>query len=174
MKNANKIVYITLLLLLAAVAGLAFLNRGDAGLRRALEENREFFVRVNGEHAATISLQTLLDMNPQEFTTSFATSITMPRDVTLRGIELRLLLEALEIDLENISHIVVSGLDRHYAPLSVEEVRQDGLVYICFSMDGEILAPQGEGGLGPFLMAIRGSRFAQRWCKYVEAVDVIY
>jgi hypothetical protein len=40
-------------------------------------------------------------------------------------------------------------------------------------MDGEILKTQSDGGYGPFMMVIRGSRFAQRWCKYVEAVDVI-
>jgi hypothetical protein len=173
MKKANKIVYIALALLLAAVAGLAFLNRGDAELRRALEENREFHIRINGEHTATVCLQFLLEMGSQEFITSFATSITAPRDVTLRGVELRLLLDELGIDLVGASHIVVSGLDRHYSPLSVEEVRQEGLVYLCFSMDGEFLASQSEGGMGPFLMAIRGTRFAQRWCKYVEAVDVV-
>ena len=171
--KANKTVYLVLVLLLVAVAVLAYMNRGDAELRRALTENREFLIRIDGEYAATVGLQELLDLGPKEFTTSLATSITAPRDVTLRGIELRQLLEAKDIDLTIASHFVVSGLDAYYSPLSLSEVLEEELIYICFSMDGELLKPQDEGGYGPFMMVIHGSRFAQRWCKYVEAVDII-
>jgi len=172
--KVNKLVYIILVLLLIAVAVLVYLSKGDAELKRALSENREFQVLVDGEYKATANLQTLLDLDPQEFTTTFATSIAAARDTTLRGVELRLLLETLDINTTGISHIIVSGLDEYYSPLTRTEIEKDGLIYICFSMDGEMLKPQSEGGFGPFLMVIRGSRFAQRWCKYVEAIDVIY
>ena len=172
MKITNKTVYLIAGLLVIVVAVLALLNRGDRELQRALEENREFEIRVEGEHAATVGLQALLDMGPQEFTTSLATSIAAPREVTLRGVELRVLLDALGIDTGKVSYFVVSGLDSYYSPLTVDEVLQEGIVYICFTMDGEIMKTQSEGGYGPFLMVIRGSRFAQRWCKYVEAVDL--
>jgi len=142
-------------------------------MRRALEENREFQIRVDGEYAATASLQTLLDLNPVEFKTTLATSVSAPREVTLRGVELRALLTALDIDTANADHYVISGLDSYYSPLTRAEVEQDGLIYVCFAMDGEVLKPRSDGGDGPFLMVIRGSRFAQRWCKYVEAVDVV-
>ena len=173
-QKANKYVYLTLVLLLAAVAVLAFFNRGDAALRSALEENREFHIRVNGEYAATVNLQDLLDIGPQEFTTSMATSIMAPRDVTLRGVELRFLFEAAGIDITGASHFVVSGLDSYYSPLSPGEVNGDGVIYICYMMDGKMLEPQSKGGYGPFLMVIHGERFAQRWCKYVEAIDIIF
>jgi hypothetical protein len=172
--KANRRVYIVLVLLLIAVVVLVYLNRGDTELKRALLENREFQVLVDGEYTATANLQTLLDLNPQEFTTTFATSIAAARDTTLRGVELRLLLEALHIDTTGISHIIVSGLDEYYSPLTQAEIEKDGLIYICFSMDGDLLKPQSEGGFGPFLMVIRGSRFAQRWCKYVEAINVVH
>jgi len=172
-KRANKIVYSILGLLLAAVALLAYLNRGDAELRRALAENREFQIRIDGNYAATVGLQTLIDIGLQEFTTPLATSISAPRNVTMRGVELRHLLEKLEIDTSQASHFVVSGMDGHHSPLSSAEVASEELIYICFAMDGEMLKPQNEGGFGPYLMVIKGARFAQRWCKYVEAVDVI-
>jgi len=171
--RGNLLVYSVLGVLLVVVALLAFLNRGDVELRRALAENREFQIRVDGRYVATVGLQTLLDIGPQEFSTSFATSITSPRDVTLRGVELRLLLDALDIDTSAASHFVVSALDGYHSPLARAEVEQEGLIYICFAMDGEVLRPQSEGGFGPYMMVIRGSRFAQRWCRYVEAVDVI-
>ena len=171
--KADKAVYIILAVLLAAVAALTFLNSGDRELKRALEEKREFLVCLDGEYVATVNLQTVLDLDQKEFTTSFATSIAAPRDSVLRGVELRALLEALDIDLSSVSRVTVSGLDGYYSPLTVEEVERGETVYICYSMDGKILAPQSEGGYGPFMMVIRGSRFAQRWCKYVEAVDVV-
>ena len=169
---ANKVVYLLLSLLLVIMSVLAVLNRGDAELRRALEENREFQVRIDGEPVATVSLQTLLGLDPQEFTTTYATSISAPREATLQGVELRLLIDALEIDASNAAYYVVTGLDSFYSPLTKDEVEKVETIYICFSMDGEILKKQSEGGLGPFLLVIRGERFAQRWCKYVESVDI--
>ena len=172
MKRGEKYVYITLAALLAAVITLALLNRGDSELRRALGEMREFLLLVNGEHAATVDLQALLDLTPHGFTTTMSTSIATPREVSLRGVELRLLLEAYGVDISEASHVTVTGLDGYRSPLSVSEVNAEETIYICFEMDGEILKPQDEGGYGPYMMAIRGSRFAQRWCKYVESVDV--
>ena len=173
MKRVNKIIYIVLGVLLVAVAALVLLNRGDSGLRRAMEENREFRICVDGETVATVNLSKLLDMSPVEFKTTYATSVSAPRETVLRGVELRTLLEALDIDASNADHFVVSGLDSYYSPLTRAEVEKEESVYICFSMDGQVLKTRSEGGLGPFLMVIRGSSFAQRWCKYVEAVDII-
>ena len=173
MNRSNKAVYITLGILLVFVAILAFFNRRDPELRRALEENREFHILINGEFAAAVSLQVLLELDPQEFTTTFSTSISAPRETVLKGVELRLLLESLGIDTSNAGRYIVSGLDAYYSPLTSAEVEQEDTVYICYSMDGEILKKQSEGGFGPFLMIIRGESFAQRWCKYVESVDII-
>ena len=173
MKKADKIVYLVLFLLLIAVAVLTLINRGDKVLRDALRDNREFLVRVNGEYAATVTMKELIGLGPEEFTTNFATSISAPREAAFRGVELRLLLDLLDIDTDGASHIVVSGLDSYYSPLSAAEARQEGKIYVCFSMDGEALKTQGEGGYGPFLMVIRDTPFAMRWCKYVEAIDVI-
>jgi len=160
-------------MLLVVVVVLVFMNRSDSELRRALEENREFHIRIDGRYTATVNLQTLLDLEPEEFTTPFATSVTAPRDTTLKGVELRLLLAAHGIDVSSAAHVVASGLDGYYSPVSVDDVLKEGVVYICYSMDGEIMKTQSEGGVGPFMMVIRGARFAQRWCKYVEAIDLI-
>ena len=170
--KADKAVYITLVLLLAAVAVLAFFNSGDRELKRALEEKREFLVCLDGECVAIVDLQTVLDLDQQEFTTSFATSVAAQRDSVMRGVELRALLKALDIDLSLASRVTVSGLDGYYSPLTREEVEREGTVYICYSMDGKILAPQSKGGYGPFMMVIRNSRFAQRWCNYLGEVRV--
>ncbi|MCL2495935.1 MAG: hypothetical protein FWF04_00785 [Clostridiales bacterium] len=172
MKKADKTVYLILGLLLAALLLSALFNRGDAELKRALTENRQFQVRVEGEAVATVGLQDLLDLEPWEFTTMLATSISEPREVTLQGVELRLLLAALDIDIAKARYFIFSGLDGYYSPLTRAEVEKEQSIYICLTMDGEILKTRVEGGFGPFMMVIRGARFSQRWCKYVEAVDI--
>ena len=93
--------------------------------------------------------------------------------MTLQGVELRDLLAALDIDTSGARYFIFSGLDGYDSPLTLKEVEKAQSIYICLSMDGEVLKPQAEGGWGSFMMVIRGSRFAQRWCKYVEAVDII-
>ena len=171
--KTNVIIYSVLGALFIVTVVLVILNQGDRELRRALEENREFMIKVDGRLIATVDLKTLLDLDPQEFSTPFATSIAAPRETTLQGVEVRQLLDELGIDITHAATILVTGLDDYYSPLTRAEVDSEETIYICFSMDGEILKPMSEGGYGPFLLVIRGSRFAQRWCKYVEAIDVI-
>lgn len=172
MKKADKTVYLLLGLMFVATVIAIMLNRGDPELRRALEENREFLIRMDGETIATVSLQDLIDLKPIEFTTTMSTSISRPRQVALEGVELRLLLEAKEIETADATGFVFNGYDRYYSPLSLKEVERPEFIYVCLKMDGEILKPQSEGGMGPFLMVTRDTPFAQRWCKYVEAVDI--
>jgi len=171
MQRSNRIILIIVLALLAAIALLAFLNRGDAALKRSLQENREFILKVEGETIATVSLQEILDMQPAEFSTRLATSIISPREVTLRGVELRLIYERSGIDISHASLFAVRGLDGYYSPLKSAEVAQEEKVYVCIAMDGEILPDRNSGGWGPFLLVIRGELYAQRWCKYVEEID---
>ena len=171
--KANALIYIVLGALLVVVAVLALINRSDAEIRRALEENREFLVNIDGEHVATVDFQYVLDLKPQEFTTPFATSVTVSRDTELLGVELRILLEALDIDISEAKRFTASGLDGYFSPLTREEVEREETVYICYSMDGKILTTKSEGGYGPFMMVIRDTSFAQRWCKYLGSIDVV-
>ncbi|MCL1827876.1 MAG: hypothetical protein FWG32_00105 [Oscillospiraceae bacterium] len=171
-KNANKAVYLTLGLLLIAVSVLAALNRGDAGLKRALEENREFLILTDGEPAVTVGLSDLLDLQPREFSAVMSSSMTSPREVIFKGVELRLILAGLDIDAADAAYIVVTGLDGYVTPLTPEEVYKPENVFMCFETDGEIMKTLGEGGFGPFMLVLPNERFAQRWCKYAETVDI--
>jgi DMSO/TMAO reductase YedYZ molybdopterin-dependent catalytic subunit len=172
MNKSNRIIFIITGALVVAVAVLAFLNRGDAELRRALQENRQFLLQVDGETVAVVGLQDILDLQPVEFTTRLATSATLPREASFRGVELRHIYALFDVDVSGASLYVVRGLDGFASPLTAEEVASEGLVYLCIAMDGELLKNRSEGGWGPFLMVIRGAAFAQRWCKYVGEIDV--
>lgn len=171
-KKADKKVYLLLGLMFVAVVIAVALNRGDPELRRALEENREFLIHMDGETIATVSLQDLLDLEPEVFTTTMSTSISKPRQVELEGVELRVVLEEQGIDTTDATGFIFAGYDRYYSPLTLKEVEKPGFIYVCLKMDGEVLKPQSEGGMGPFLMVTRDTPFAQRWCKYVESVEI--
>ncbi|MCL1816055.1 MAG: hypothetical protein FWG43_00450 [Clostridiales bacterium] len=171
MWRGNRVIFISIGILIAAIMVLTLLNRTDAVLFRALQENREFLLKLDGETVAIVSLRDIMDMQPVEFTTRLATSITKPREARLRGVELRLIYEALDIDVSAASLFAIRGLDNYFSPLTFMEVETADKVYICFSMDGEILQALKDGGWGPFLLVIRGELFAQRWCKYVEEID---
>jgi hypothetical protein len=159
-------------LLLIVVVTLVLVNRGDAELRRALEENRQFQILVEGNIAVTVSLNDLIDMHPQEFITVMNTSANAPQEVSLKGVELRVLLDAFGIDAPPDASFIVSALDGYVSPLTRSEVYKEENAYICYSMDGEILKTWSDGGYGPFMMVLRSELFAQRWCKYVETIDV--
>lgn len=171
MKRENRYILIAVCVLISLISALAYFNRGDAALKRALQENRQFALKVGGETAAFVSLQDILDMKPVKFTTRLSTSITAPREAEFEGVELRDLFERYDIDIVGASLFDVRGLDGYFSPLKADEVAAEDKVYVCISMDGELLADKGAGGWGPFLLVIRGSAFAQRWCKYVEEID---
>jgi hypothetical protein len=171
MTRSNRLILIIICILTVLICVLAYLNRGDAALKRALQENRQFLLKVGGETAAVVSLQDILDLGPEKFTARLSTSVTAPRDAAFEGVELKVVYDRLGIDVSGASIFDVRGLDGYFSPLTAKEVASEQGVYICIAMDGEILKNKGDGGWGPFLLVIRGSVFAQRWCKYVEEID---
>ena len=171
MKSETRIITAIISLLVIAVAVLIFLNRGDAALKQALQENRQFLLKVDGEVAAIVGLQDVLDLKPEEFTTRLSTSATLPRDTVLQGVELRRIYRHFDIDTSGAKLYAVRGLDGYFSPLRAEEVAAENKIYVCIAMDGAILTDKSSGGWGPFLLVIRGSAFAQRWCKYIEEID---
>ena len=171
MKRESRFILTVVCVLLALTAVLALLNRGDAALKRALQENRQFILKAGGETAAVVGLQDILDIGTEKFTTRLSTSVTSPRDAEFEGVELRAVYAWMGVDISEAALFDVRGLDGYFSPLKAEEVMAEGKVYICIGMDGELLTEKSAGGWGPFLLVIRGSVFAQRWCKYVEEID---
>ena len=173
MAKANRIILLIVGVLLTAIVVLAYLNMNsdDVALKRALQENRQFLLKVNGETAAVVGLQDILDMETVKFTTRLSSTTITPRNADFEGVELRAIYERLGIDISGASIFDVRGLDGYDSPLSIDEVMAEEKIYVCIAMDGAILTDKGSGGWGPFLLVIRGSTFAQRWCKYVEEIN---
>ena len=173
MSRDNRLILMIICVLLALVSIFAYLNAGDAALKRALQENRRFLLKVDGETAAEVGLQDVVEIGVEKFTTRLSSTAAPARDVDFEGVELRLLYDRLGIDVSEAALFDVRGLDGYFSPISPDEVTTEKKIYLCISMDGEILTDKSTGGWGPFLLVIRGSVFAQRWCKYVEEIDAL-
>lgn len=168
----NKILLLLIAGLSLLIVVLVFLNTGDLALKRQLERDAQFIIS-QGERQDIISMDDILALDPVEFETDMDTSISDPRKVMLTGVELKDLLQARGFSLDGLSHIEVNGLDEYYSPLRIEEVADDGRVYVCIAMDGAALGHKSQGGYGPYMMVITGQRFAMRWCKFVEEIALI-
>ncbi len=170
-KKSNLIVIICIVVLAAAVAVFAALNADDIGMKKELEMNAEYIIRY-GDTQKRITMQDMLDLDPVEFETTMDTSTTDPAAVTFTGVELKKIFEHLDIDISSVTVFEVRALDGYSSALSLDEVLADGNVYICLMMSGEALRPKSEGGYGPYMMVINSSQFSQRWCKFVQEIEI--
>lgn len=167
----NTWIYLTLLLLIVAVIVFAWLNRGSIQEKRELEESAQFQL-ISGEEKAMVTMHDIEALGPQDFTTIMDTSTTDPTEVSMRGVELRKILESKGIDILPGQSVEVRALDGYASALTYEEIMTPEDVYIVFEMNGEELGVKADGGMGPYLMVIRSARFAQRWVKFVQDVEI--
>ena len=170
-KKSTLIIIICVVVLAAAVALFAVLNADDIGVKKELEMNAEYIIKY-GDSEERVTMQDMLDLNPVEFKTTMDTSTTDPAPVTFTGVELKDIFEHFGIDISSAEVFEVRALDGYSSALSLDEVLADGNVYICLLMDGEVLKPKGEGGFGPYMMVINSSQFSQRWCKFVQEIEI--
>ena len=170
--RGSRSIYQTLSVFVVIVIVLIFFSDSDPELRQALEEKREFLILSNGEHEASVRLEVFIAMEPQEFTTSFDLAGSGMRETVFKGVELRFILETYNIDASSANEFLLFGLESSYQPITRDEVEKEENVYVCYSMDGEIMKLQSEGGLGPFVIVVRDELRSQRLLRYVEAIDI--
>lgn len=170
MKN-NRWIYYVVILLVIALAVFAWLNRGNIAQKRDLEESARFNL-ISGETKTTVNMNDLLELGSEEFTTVMDTSTTDPTEVTMRGVELRKIFEQKGIVMKESQSVEVRALDGYASALTYDELMTTQDVYIVFEMNGEALGVKAEGGMGPYLMVIRSSQYAQRWVKFVQDVEI--
>ncbi|MFO7941460.1 MAG: molybdopterin-dependent oxidoreductase [Bacillota bacterium] len=168
----NKTIMISVLILAAIVAVLAFVYADDADDRRASQREAVIYIARNGERTEEIDLDTLMDQEQEEFTATLKSSDAPAREHDYVGVELRKLFENLEIDLEGATQVISRAVDGYTVALELEEVMQPDNVYVVHSVDGEPMAPREEGGSGPYQLVIRGDEFGQRWTKHLMELDL--
>lgn len=172
MKKNTKIILLIVGILTIFVAILTMLYNGDIEERKALEDNREFIIKIGGVQAAKVTMGDLASMDPITFTTVMDTSNTSPTDVEFTGVEVKEICRINDIDLSNASVFEFKALDNYTTAITLDEILTQDNVYVCFKKNGEMLKEKSEGGMGPFLVVIKSSKFSQRWCKYLMEMNI--
>ena len=95
-----------------------------------------------------------------------------PVDTSYTGVELKALLENLEIDTAGKTQVITKAVDGYTVALSLAEVLEDDNVYIVYKRDGKDLGAREEGGSGPYQIVIRKDQFGQRWNKYLMEIEL--
>lgn len=172
MKHSNRIIGIVMVFLVCMVVLFAFLNRGNQAQKEELQEKEQFVISIDGKEQGRISKKQVEQMGVSEYTVTMDTSKTDPTDVVFEGVELKDILEQNKIKISDYKTIQAKALDGYSTAMTVEEVMKPDNVILCIKKDGKYLGTKGDGGMGPFLVIIREDSFSQRWCKYLEAVDL--
>lgn len=168
----KKVLTIVISVLVVAIGVLAFLNAGNVKEKKELEMNAEFYLVSADGLKVTVNMKDMLDLKPVDFTAVRDTSTTDPTEVKYTGVELKKILDSKKVKLDESNKIEVKALDGYASALSYDEVLQDENVYIVLKCEQEPLKTKAEGGTGPYMMIVRSSAYSQRWCKFVQEVDI--
>ena len=170
--STNGRVMIIVAILVVVVGVFAYLNAGDAGDRLASQREAEIYIAVDGERVATVEFDTIEALGQHTFTETLRSSSAADRDHEYTGVMMRDLFEHLDLNLEGADQVITRAVDGYTVALTVEEVLEDGNVYIVYEVNGEPLAPKEEGGTGPYQVVIRQDQFAQRWNKFLMELEL--
>lgn len=165
------VIIVATIILVIAVAVLAYLNAGSAARKKELEMNAEFVIS-SGAKQYRVTMGEILDMEPEEFDVIMRTSTTGPAPTSFTGVEVSKILENYRLEIENSTVVTAKALDGYVSAITGEEILTPGNVYICIYMNGKPLKAKSEGGSGPYYLVIKNVQFAQRWCKFLEELVV--
>lgn len=169
MKKNTKILIAIVAVLVVAVGVFAILNAGSLDLKAQLQADAEFILAdAAGRELARVTMEDVLALSPKEITATMDTSISDPEQVKFTAAPVKDILAAKGVDIADYAVLEVNALDGYASAATAEEVAQEDNVYMCIAMNGQALKTKSEGGMGPYLMIIKDSKFSLRWCKYVQ------
>jgi len=171
MKKNTKIVVSIIVVLIIGLTIFSFLNRGDLELKQKLQSNEEFQINYDGK-TITVTMDDMINLNPVEFEANYDTSTTNGEIIEFSGVEIKNILDKYKIKIDEKNVIEVKALDGYSSALTGSEVSTNGNTYICLLKEGKPLGTKSDGGMGPYLMIVKSSQFSQRWCKFVQEINI--
>ncbi len=170
MKKQNIIIISVIAVLLAVVGIAVFLNFQGLEAKRQMQKEAKIIIKEGEKELKTIGLDYLLGLGPEDFNANLDTSDSGPKKHIYTGVELREVLESMDIDAKNYLNIIVRAIDGYTVAFNSGEVLDDNNIYIAFQIDGKALGTRKEGGSGPYQIIVKGDQFSQRWCKFVTEI----
>jgi hypothetical protein len=166
-----KRVIIAVSVLLLIVVVFAFINKKGLEDKISSQKNAILYIK-SGQTELKADFDTIKELEETEFAAVSKSSGKPPVDVTYIGVQLKDLLEKMEISTAGKTQVITKAVDGYTVALSIEEVLDDENVYIVYKRDGKDLGTREEGGSGPYQIVIRKDEFSQRWTKYLMEIEL--
>ena len=172
MKKHVKIVIVVLAILFILASVLVAVNWGSIVKGNEAQEQRTITVVKNGETIHVFTEAEILSVRSSKFEAIIRSGGERPRSAVYTGVEIRDLLSAFDIGLDDGTELLVKGADAYLASVREDELEAAENVYIVYEIDGKILLPRAEGGEGPYQLIIKYDYYSLRWCKYVSEIEI--
>ena len=136
-----------LVFLTAGVVVLATLNKQDIPLGQI--ERNEVVVKADGAEIGRFDLDMVKGMEKVEFSDQIKETGKAAVQAQFGGVLLRDVLEKIAVDPSKFTNVAYKAIDMYTTAGTVDEIMQDGKVYVVYERDGEGTKPKSEGGTGP-------------------------
>lgn len=170
-KKSFAVICIFLCLFVAVWISLK-LNQPNIEEQKKLLENAEILLLAN-QQEYLIGLNDLMEIGEEEFTSVLDTSSTNPTNHKYTGVQLKNILSHYQIDLDESSALVLSGMDNYSVAYTTEEILKNNNVYIVFKEDDSYLGSKENGGRGPYESIVVADDFSNRRCKWLTRIECV-
>lgn len=164
------LILLVLSLIFATTLYLNMEGRLDERIRS--QEEMIIFIKVDGEFIGELSFENMQQLKSHEFDVIHRGGGRPPENKSFVGVELESILEFKEIDLTNREMVIVKAVDGFSSTFSIDEVKENGRMFIVYKEDGQLLGKRAYRGTGPYRLVIKDDFFAMRWVRYVMEIEV--
>lgn len=154
-------------LLAAGVAVFALINA------QQLQDSGSGTVTISfNDQKAVFDMDVLQSMPKTTFSASLHTNGQDPVEKSFGGVPLIDVFKSIGVDISGAAQIIFKAADGYTTAVSPEEVNDPDNVYVVYERDGKPSGTMVQGGTGPIEIVIRKDAFSQRWCKYLQQIDI--
>jgi len=162
---SNIIIISTIFILTVAVVILAVINNSQDKQKLERQDNAEFVIKANGQEY-TVTMDIINDIGVRNFTADKKTVA-----VNYQGVPLKLICDALGIDISNAKNCIASAADGYYTSVPISKINDKDNAWVAAGQDNEPLPRREDGGDGPYMLVISKDTFSQYWCKYLIEIE---
>lgn len=171
MNKSKKIAIVTVVVLAVILVITGVLNKKGLEQRKEMLEDAKITLKINGDEIAVATFEDI-KLDGEEFEAVLDTSNTEPHTYSYTGVQIKDLLSKYNIDLNGANAIIFTAVDGYTVAYSIDEVLEEGNVYVAYERDGELLKTRENGGRGPYQTIVTKDQFSNRRCKWLTTIEV--
>ena len=168
MKQKQILIFIIFIILAAAIAILAWLNRPDTTL-----DNNSVTIYTNGEEAAVLDLPQLEALPAITFEKEIISGSGANQKGNFTGVDLKTILDTIDPNwAQNAKRIDAQATDGFNTSYDLAEVLEKENVILIYQFNGDYLKPLSTKGDGPFRIVVRADAFGNRCIRNLYRLEV--